>query len=138
MEIETPEGIRSVPLRSIFDALCAECVGPKEGANLIDEIIRQKKITFNQIIITYFATLSPRTLYYFWAIRTTVEGFIAAIYALMQDSKPTRDWVLSYDWELLNLFAPFDKKNWPTNHLYNLLEKQMHTLVDAAIKSGKN
>ena len=126
MEIEIPgEGIRSISLRSIFDALCAEHLGEDECSLLIDEIMRQEGISFDQLVIRYLDTLKDKTVYY-------LEGFIPALFCLLWKSKPVRDWVLSYKWELFMFFSPFDKKGWPMSNFYPLLEKQMHTIVDEA------
>lgn len=111
-------------LRQVFDSVCGEYLGAEQASQRVLEIMKEENVTFEQVIIAYFSSLNDRTLYW-------LEGLSGSLYHLMV-LECVRDWVLSYRWENLILYHPFNNRGWPHFKFYDIMQHQMHLLVDEA------
>lgn len=112
-------------LRSIFDSACGEYLGAKESVEKVSFLMERGKKTFEQILIDYISLIDVERMYW-------LEGLFHSLYSMLPDSKEAREYILSYKWENLFLFRPFNRRSYPFYYWQGLIENMFHRLVDSA------
>ena len=112
-------------LRQVFDGLCGEYLGYTEVSEYLTNLMQEENLTFEQVITMYFSSLNERNFYW-------LDGLYTSLHDLLFQLKCVRDWLKSYNWENLVLFHPFNKKGWPNDKIYGMLEKQLYILANEA------
>jgi hypothetical protein len=112
-------------LRSIFDSACGEYLGAKESVEKLSFLMERDNKTFEQILIDYISLIDDERMYW-------LEGLSHSLWVILPDSKEAREYILSYKWENLFLFRPFNRRSYPFYYWQGLLENTFHRLVNNA------